>query len=84
MDDLGERSKAVGGARGVGDDSVLGVVGVKVDTADEHGSVGGRSRDDDLLGSTLKVGRGLVLCEAMISEVKRGWGVSGRIRQMQA
>lgn len=61
MDDLGKRSKAVGGARGVGDNVVLGVVGLEVDTADEHRSVGRRSRDDDLLGSTLKVGGGLVL-----------------------
>jgi hypothetical protein len=61
VNDLGEGSKAVGGARGVGHDGVLGVVRLKVDTTDEHGGVGRRSGDDDLLGSTLQVSRGLVL-----------------------
>jgi hypothetical protein len=35
VDNLGEWGQAVGGARGVGDDLVLGLVGVEVDTADE-------------------------------------------------
>ena len=35
MDDLGKGSEAVGGARGVGDNVVLGLVSVQVDTADE-------------------------------------------------
>lgn len=60
VDDLGEGSQTVGGARGVGDDLVLGLVGLEVDTADEHGGIGGRSRDDDLLGTTLQVGTSLV------------------------
>jgi hypothetical protein len=37
VDDLGERSQTVGGARGVGDDLVLGLVGIKVNTTDEPG-----------------------------------------------
>lgn len=61
VDDLGEGSETVGGARGVGDDLVLGLVGLKVDTADEHGGVGRGGRDDDLLGTALQVSRGLLL-----------------------
>lgn len=61
VEDLGERSQAVGGAGGVGDDlGALGIVGLEVDTADEHRSVSGRSSDDDLLGTTLDVSVGLV------------------------
>lgn len=60
VDDLGERSKAVGGARGVGQDLDVGLVALLVDTHDEHGGVGRGSRDDDLLGATLQVGRGLL------------------------
>lgn len=61
VDDLGEGSQAVGGARGVGEDvDVLLVLGV-VDTHDEHGGVSGRSGDDDLLGTTLQVSRGLLV-----------------------
>lgn len=37
VDDLGEGCQTVGGARGVGDDLVLGLVGVKVNTTDEPG-----------------------------------------------
>jgi hypothetical protein len=58
VDDLGEGRQAVGSAGGVGDDGVLGVVRVEVDTADEHGCVGRGGGDDDLLGTTLQVGRG--------------------------
>jgi hypothetical protein len=41
-------------------DSVLGVICVKVDTTDEHRCIGGWGRDDDLLGTTLKMGTSLV------------------------
>lgn len=60
VDDLGEGRKAVGGARGVGDDGRLAVVRLLVDAHDVHGGVGRRGRDDDLLGATLKVGAGLL------------------------
>lgn len=60
VDDLGEGSQAVGGAAGVGDNLGLGVVGVKVDTADVHRGIGRGSRDDDLLGTTLDVGASLL------------------------
>lgn len=60
VDDLGEGSQAVGSARSVGDDIGLAVVGLLVDTHNVHGGVGRRSRDDDLLGTTLKMGLGLV------------------------
>lgn len=76
VDDLGERSQAVGGARSVGNNGVFALVGLVVDTHDEHldtlakitrtrekktdRSICGRSRDDDLLGATLQVGRGLL------------------------
>lgn len=60
VDDLSEGSQAVGSARGVRDDGCLGVVGVEVDTNDVHGCVGRGCRDDDLLGTTLNVGRGFL------------------------
>lgn len=60
VDNLGEGSQAVGGARSVGEDVDVGLVGVVVDTHDEHGGIGGGGRDDDLLGTTLQVSRGLL------------------------
>jgi hypothetical protein len=60
VDDLGEGGQAVGGARSVGDDVGRAVVLVLVDTNDVHGSVGGGGRDDDLLGTALEMGLGLV------------------------
>jgi len=59
VDDLGERGQAVGGAGSVGNDGVLRVVGIQVDTANEHWGIGRRSGDDDLLGTALQMGRGL-------------------------
>ena len=58
--DLGEGSQAVGSARSVRDDVGLAVVGLLVDTHNVHGGVGRRSRDDDLLGTTLEMGLGLL------------------------
>lgn len=55
VQDLDQRSQTVGGARSVGDNVHVRLVRVQVDTTDEHGCVGGRSRDDDLLGTTLQV-----------------------------
>lgn len=61
--DLGERSEAVSGARGVGDDlRSLGVIGVKVNTTHIHGCVSRGSRNDDLLSAALNMRRGLVDC----------------------
>lgn len=60
VDDLGEGSQAVGGARSVGDDAGAAVVRLLVDTHHVHGGVGRGGRDDDLLGTTLQVSRGLV------------------------
>jgi len=60
VDNLGKGGQAVGGARGVGDDLVLGLVGVQVDSADKHGGVGRGGRDDDLLGTALQVEGGLL------------------------
>lgn len=59
IEDLGERSQAVGGARSVGKNVDVLVVLLEVYTADEHGGIGRGSRDDDLLGTTLDVGLGL-------------------------
>mmetsp|Transcript_15783 Transcript_15783/g.34260 ORF Transcript_15783/g.34260 Transcript_15783/m.34260 type:complete len:348 (-) Transcript_15783:75-1118(-) len=60
VDNLGERCKAVGGARGIGQDiDVLGVRCV-VHRHHEHRGIRRRSRDDDLLGTTLQVSTGLV------------------------
>jgi len=60
VDDLGERGKAVGGARSVGDNLNVGLVGLLVDTHDVHRSIGRRSRDDNLLGSSLQMCLGLL------------------------
>jgi hypothetical protein len=53
VDDLGERGQAVGGTRGVGDDGVLGLVRIQIDTTNEHRGVSGGGGDDDLFGATL-------------------------------
>lgn len=58
---LCEGSKTVGGARGVGDDIVFGLVSIEIDATDKHGSIGRGSRNDDLLGPTLEMGTSLVL-----------------------
>jgi hypothetical protein len=55
VDDLGERSETVGRAGRVGDNGHVGLVSIEVDTANKHGGVGRRSRDNDFLGSTLQV-----------------------------
>jgi len=60
MDNLGKRSKAVGGARSVGDDGLVSLHGSVVDTIDEHRSISRRSSDENLLGSTSKVSAGLL------------------------
>lgn len=60
VDDLGKGSQAVGGAGGVGNDVGGAIVLVLVDAHDEHGGIGRGSRDDDLLGTTLQVGGGLL------------------------
>ena len=52
VDNLGEGSKAVGGAGGVRNDLHGGLVFIFVDTDDEHRSISGRSRDDNMLGTT--------------------------------
>lgn len=44
VQDLGKGSQAVGGARGVGKDVNILVIFLEVYTADEHGSISGRSR----------------------------------------
>jgi len=61
VDNLGERSKAVGGARGVGEDIGAAVIGLLVDAHHVHGGIGRGGGDDDLLGTTLKMGTGLLL-----------------------
>ena len=52
VDDLGERGKAVGSARSVGDNVHGGLVLLLVDAHDEHGSIARGGGDDDLLGAT--------------------------------
>jgi len=58
VDDLGERGQAVGRTGSVGDDGVLGVICLQVDTTDEHWGISRRGGDDDLLGTTLQVSSG--------------------------
>ena len=52
VDNLGDGGKAVGGARGVGDDVHGGLVLLLVDAHNEHGSITGGGGDDDLLSAT--------------------------------
>mmetsp|Transcript_5817 Transcript_5817/g.16589 ORF Transcript_5817/g.16589 Transcript_5817/m.16589 type:complete len:360 (+) Transcript_5817:73-1152(+) len=59
IEDLGEGGQAVGGARGVGKDGLSTVLGV-VHSHHKHGGVGRGSRDDNLLGASLQVHRGLL------------------------
>ncbi|KAH6610223.1 hypothetical protein Trco_000243 [Trichoderma cornu-damae] len=59
VDDLGEGSQAVGGARGVGDDVGGAVVVLLVDAHHVHGGIGRGGRDDDLLGAADEVSLGL-------------------------
>ena len=61
MDNFGQRCQAVCRARGVRDDGVLGVICIQVNTTNEHGGIGRRSGDNDLLGPTLQMGRGPVM-----------------------
>ena len=58
VNDLGERGQAVGSARGIGKDRFSGVL-FMVDTHNEHGGIRRGGRDDDTLGTTLQVKRGL-------------------------
>mmetsp|Transcript_8206 Transcript_8206/g.24575 ORF Transcript_8206/g.24575 Transcript_8206/m.24575 type:complete len:472 (-) Transcript_8206:150-1565(-) len=60
IDDLGNGSKAVGRARGVGDDIHGGVVALLVNAHDKHGRVRGGSGDDNLLGTSSHVKGGLL------------------------
>ena len=52
--------KAVGSAGGVGDNVHLWLEVLLVDAHDEHGGIGGWGRDDDALGATLQMSRGLL------------------------
>mmetsp|Transcript_21956 Transcript_21956/g.39853 ORF Transcript_21956/g.39853 Transcript_21956/m.39853 type:complete len:351 (-) Transcript_21956:47-1099(-) len=55
IDNLGKRGKAVGGARSVGYDIHGILVQLVIDSHDKHGCICGRSRDDNLLGTSIKV-----------------------------
>jgi len=61
VDDLGQWSETVGGARSVGENVDVGGVLVLVDTDNEHWGISRRSGDDNLLSTTLQVSGGLVL-----------------------
>ncbi len=54
VNNLGQGSKAVGGAARVGHNGHAWVVRILVDSHDEHGGVGGRSGDNDLGCTSLK------------------------------
>lgn len=55
VDNLGHGGKAVGGTGGVGNNIGRSIILGVVDTYNEHGSIGGGSRDDNLLGSSSKM-----------------------------
>merc|ERR1711931_498057 len=55
VDDLGQRSQAVGGAGSVADNGHGWVVLVVVDSHDEHGGIGAGGGDQHPLGTTLEV-----------------------------
>lgn len=56
VDDLGHRGKAVSGTRCVGHNVGAAIVLGVIHTNNEHGGVSRRSRDDDFLSSTSKMG----------------------------
>merc|ERR1719462_336519 len=60
IDDLDQRSQAVGGAGSVADNGHGWVELVVVDSHDEHGGIGAGGRDHNLLGTTLEVKGGLL------------------------
>jgi len=63
VDDLCQGGEAIGGARGVGHDLLVGGVLLVVDAHDEHlGVVLRGGRDDDLLASTLRVEDSFLAC----------------------
>mmetsp|Transcript_11674 Transcript_11674/g.23944 ORF Transcript_11674/g.23944 Transcript_11674/m.23944 type:complete len:403 (-) Transcript_11674:236-1444(-) len=55
INDLGQRSKAVSGTGGIGHNIHGRFILLIVDSHDKHGGIRGRSRDDNLLGSTSHV-----------------------------
>jgi len=55
MDDLCQRSEAIGRTRGIGNNICLSSIILVVYPNDIHGSIGRRSRDDNLLCTTTKV-----------------------------
>mmetsp|Transcript_23716 Transcript_23716/g.49935 ORF Transcript_23716/g.49935 Transcript_23716/m.49935 type:complete len:222 (+) Transcript_23716:533-1198(+) len=57
VDDLGKWCQTIGGARGIGDNIHAGFILFLVDSHDKHRGISGRSRDDDLLGTSSHVGR---------------------------
>ena len=61
IDNLGQGSKAVGGAGGIRDNSQALVILVMVDTHHKHGSISRGSGDDHLLGTSLGVSQSLVI-----------------------
>ncbi|KAF3828726.1 hypothetical protein GH733_004632 [Mirounga leonina] len=60
MDDLGQRSQAVGGAGGIADNLEGVVILLMVHTHHQHGGIGRRNRDDDPFGPTLQVSPNLL------------------------
>jgi len=62
VDNLGKGSKAVGGTGSVADNLEVLLVLVVVDTNNKHGSISRWGRDHNLLGTALKMSRGLVNC----------------------
>lgn len=54
-DYLSQWGKTVGGAAGIRDDVHVILVGLVVDAHDKHWGISRRSRNDDLLGSTLRL-----------------------------
>ena len=70
VDDFGNRSEAVSGARSVGDDSLVALVLIMVNTKYVDGSVVlGGSGHDDFLGASIKVKLGLLLGEVSTSAI---------------
>lgn len=55
IDDLDQGCQAVGSAASVADNLHVGSVAIFVDAHDEHWGIGGRCRNDDFLGATLKI-----------------------------
>mmetsp|Transcript_17332 Transcript_17332/g.25838 ORF Transcript_17332/g.25838 Transcript_17332/m.25838 type:complete len:267 (+) Transcript_17332:529-1329(+) len=77
VDNLSQGGKAVGSTRRIGDNIGRTIIVGVVDAHYVHRGIAGRGRDDDLLGTTLKMRGGLLNCGKDTSRLANVVGTSG-------